>query len=248
MIFGGRLRFMVSTRDRLKQTKEKLVSLLKIYRKPNSKKKKNDLAMNDSDYRLTTLKTTVSALTFTVGELVKQLRLTNLTKASTLTTRRCRSHWRGRSRKKGVTEVDGDDDFAEIDSDSGKAESDKERSGICIAKCVALSQSGYLLEYSSCIQLFAGQDLSPIDSINVQQFSQQVMDLSEYRKKLHEYLVNKMNDIAPNLASLIGEVVDGRFISHAGSLTNLAKCPASILQNLGAEKALFRCLLVSSYL
>jgi nucleolar protein 56 len=66
------------------------------------------------------------------------------------------------------------------------------------------------------------------------------MDLSEYRKKLHEYLVTKMNDIAPNLASLIGEMVGARLISHAGSLTNLAKCPSSTLQILGAEKALFR--------
>lgn len=87
-----------------------------------------------------------------------------------------------------------------------------------------------------------GQDLSPIDLINVQQFAQRVMDLSQYRKKLYEYLVTKMNDIAPNLASLIGEVVGARLISHAGSLTNLAKCPSSTLQILGAEKALFRAL------
>ncbi|KAL5750735.1 hypothetical protein ACOSP7_025338 [Xanthoceras sorbifolium] len=87
-----------------------------------------------------------------------------------------------------------------------------------------------------------GQDLSPVDLINVQMFAQRVMDLSEYRKKLYEYLVTKMNDIAPNLASLIGEVVGARLISHAGSLTNLAKCPSSTLQILGAEKALFRAL------
>ncbi|KAK4767651.1 hypothetical protein SAY86_015401 [Trapa natans] len=87
-----------------------------------------------------------------------------------------------------------------------------------------------------------GQELSPIDLINVQQFAQRVMDLSEYRKKLYDYLVTKMNDIAPNLAALIGEVVGARLISHAGSLTNLAKCPSSTLQILGAEKALFRAL------
>ncbi|CAL0325299.1 unnamed protein product [Lupinus luteus] len=87
-----------------------------------------------------------------------------------------------------------------------------------------------------------GQDLSPVDLINVQQFAQRVMDLSEYRRKLYDYLVAKMSDIAPNLASLIGEVVGARLISHAGSLTNLAKCPSSTLQILGAEKALFRAL------
>ncbi|RRT76887.1 hypothetical protein BHE74_00029314 [Ensete ventricosum] len=89
------------------------------------------------------------------------------------------------------------------------------------------------------LELLRGQDLSPIDLINVQQFAQRVINLSEYRKNLYEYLVTKMNDIAPNLASLIGEVVGARLISHAGSLSNLAKCPASTLQILGAEKALF---------
>lgn len=101
-------------------------------------------------------------------------------------------------------------------------------------KCISHSIF-WILVYCS-----AGQDLSPIDLINVQQFAQRVMDLSEYRKKLYEYLVTKMNDIAPNLTSLIGEIVGARLISHAGSLTNLAKCPASTLQILGAEKALFR--------
>jgi RNA processing factor Prp31 len=48
--------------------------------------------------------------------------------------------------------------------------------------------------------------------------------------------------VAPNLTSLLGETVAARLISHAGSLTNLAKFPASTVQILGAEKALFRAL------
>jgi len=46
--------------------------------------------------------------------------------------------------------------------------------------------------------------------------------------------------VAPNLAALIGETVGARLIAHAGSLVNLAKFPASTVQILGAEKALFR--------
>ena len=46
-----------------------------------------------------------------------------------------------------------------------------------------------------------------------------------------------MHGIAPNLSALIGEIVGARLISHAGSLTNLAKYPASTVQILGAEKA-----------
>lgn len=48
--------------------------------------------------------------------------------------------------------------------------------------------------------------------------------------------------IAPNLTVLVGELVGARLISHAGSLMNLAKHPASTVQILGAEKALFRAL------
>lgn len=87
-----------------------------------------------------------------------------------------------------------------------------------------------------------GQDISPIDLINIETFAKRVISLAEYRHKLHTYLLDKMHVVAPNLSSLIGEIVGARLISHAGSLTNLAKYPASTVQILGAEKALFRAL------
>ncbi|CAI7907939.1 unnamed protein product [Closterium sp. NIES-53] len=87
-----------------------------------------------------------------------------------------------------------------------------------------------------------GQDISPIDLINIEAFASRVVALVEYRRDLHSYLTAKMHDVAPNLAALIGEMVGARLISHAGSLTNLAKYPASTVQILGAEKALFRAL------
>merc|ERR1712083_489802 len=65
---------------------------------------------------------------------------------------------------------------------------------------------------------------------------------TEYRAQLFEYLRNRMQAIAPNLTVLVGELVGARLISHAGSLLNLAKHPASTVQILGAEKALFRAL------
>jgi len=87
-----------------------------------------------------------------------------------------------------------------------------------------------------------GADITEIDMENVTLFAQRVVSLANYRKSLHSYLVSKMNVVAPNLAALIGEMVAARLISHAGSLTNLAKYPASTVQILGAEKALFRAL------
>jgi len=87
-----------------------------------------------------------------------------------------------------------------------------------------------------------GQDISEIDLLNIEKFAKRTISLAEYRQKLHEYLVDRMSGIAPNLAELVGELVGARLISHAGSLTNLAKYPASTVQILGAEKALFRAL------
>ena len=66
--------------------------------------------------------------------------------------------------------------------------------------------------------------------------------LAEYRKSLQAYLHEKMNDVAPSLTALLGDRIGARLISHAGSLTNLSKYPASTVQILGAEKALFRAL------
>merc|ERR1712045_456865 len=81
-----------------------------------------------------------------------------------------------------------------------------------------------------------------IDLINIDRFADRVIALAEYRKELIEYLRSKMDSVAPNLAALVGDAVGARLISHAGSLTNLAKYPASTVQILGAEKALFRAL------
>merc|ERR1719311_326844 len=71
---------------------------------------------------------------------------------------------------------------------------------------------------------------------------EQVVSLSEYRGQLWDYLKNRMQAIAPNLSVMVGELVGARLIAHAGSLMNLAKQPASTVQILGAEKALFRAL------
>ena len=87
-----------------------------------------------------------------------------------------------------------------------------------------------------------GMDVSEIDFLNIHVFATKVINLAEYRRSLLQYLQSKMESIAPNLSSLIGEMVGARLISHAGSLVNLAKYPASTVQILGAEKALFRAL------
>lgn len=93
-----------------------------------------------------------------------------------------------------------------------------------------------------------GMDISPVDLMNIELFAKRVVDLAEYRKSLSNYLHDKMNAVAPNVATLLGDQVGARLISQAGSLTNLAKLPASTVQILGAEKALFRALKARSHL
>lgn len=87
-----------------------------------------------------------------------------------------------------------------------------------------------------------GTEISDSDIAHIHTLCDQVIAISQYRTQLAEYLRNRMGAIAPNLTALVGELVGARLISHAGSLLSLAKHPASTVQILGAEKALFRAL------
>lgn len=98
--------------------------------------------------------------------------------------------------------------------------------------------SGLAERIIEAARISMGQDISETDMDNIVTFAQRVANITEYRKRLFDYLSEKMHTVAPNLSELIGEVVGARLISHAGSLTNLSKYPASTVQILGAEKAL----------
>jgi len=91
-------------------------------------------------------------------------------------------------------------------------------------------------------EISMGTEISDEDILNIKHLCIQVVEIQEYRTQLYEYLKNRMIAIAPNLTILVGELVGARLISHAGSLMNLAKHPASTVQILGAEKALFKAL------
>jgi nucleolar protein 58 len=91
-------------------------------------------------------------------------------------------------------------------------------------------------------EISMGTEISEQDITNINHLCEQIIEIQEYRGQLYEYLKNRMVAIAPNLTILVGELVGARLISHAGSLLNLAKHPASTVQILGAEKALFKAL------
>lgn len=91
-----------------------------------------------------------------------------------------------------------------------------------------------------------GNDLSEVDQKSLADFARYIVEHFDYKRELQSYLRDQMNNVAPNLTELLGESVGARLMTHAGGINNLAKLPASTIQILGAEKALFRALKTKS--
>ncbi|RLN38917.1 nucleolar protein 56-like [Panicum miliaceum] len=93
-------------------------------------------------------------------------------------------------------------------------------------------------QYVKLVQfIINSHSIEPEDGQIVLRLAERVLSLSEYRQKIHEYIVINMREIAPHLSSLIGEIIGACLIAFAGGLPNLAEYPSSSLQKLGAEKA-----------
>ncbi|KAA0192586.1 Nucleolar protein 5 [Fasciolopsis buskii] len=87
-----------------------------------------------------------------------------------------------------------------------------------------------------------GTEVVDDDIEMINELCDQVLEVTESRASLQDYLMKRMVAVAPNLTSLVGELLGARLIARAGTLVNLAKHPSSTVQILGAEKALFRAL------
>lgn len=87
-----------------------------------------------------------------------------------------------------------------------------------------------------------GADLTDADLAQIQALCKDVTHLYQLRQSLEGYLDSTMEEVAPNTKYMVGSLLGARLIAVAGGLTNLAKRPASTIQILGAEKALFRSL------
>ena len=59
-------------------------------------------------------------------------------------------------------------------------------------------------------------------------------------KKLEKQIESDMNRIAPNTSKIVGPLIGARLIALSGGIERFATMPASTVQLLGAEKALFR--------
>ncbi len=85
-----------------------------------------------------------------------------------------------------------------------------------------------------------GADLSPEDEEQVKEVAREGLRLIKLRREQERYIEELMSAEAPNISATAGPILGAKLISMAGGLEKLARLPASTIQVLGAEKALFR--------
>lgn len=84
-----------------------------------------------------------------------------------------------------------------------------------------------------------GWELEEEDLDEIKNLASVILNLLSAKRRIEEYIDKKMREIAPNLREICGSIIGGKLISLAGGLEKLAFMPASTIQVLGAEKALF---------
>jgi nucleolar protein 56 len=87
-----------------------------------------------------------------------------------------------------------------------------------------------------------GGDMTQKNIAMVKKLADEVISQSELRTTLADHIEFAMETVAPNIKAMLTASVGARIIAKAGSLSRLAVLPASTIQVLGAEKALFRAL------
>ncbi len=91
------------------------------------------------------------------------------------------------------------------------------------------------------LQKFASDSMgASFDLGMVQNYANQIVSIDSYRQDLEGYLADLMEKLAPNINAIIGSLIGAKLIAKAGSMKKLAYMPASRIQLLGAEKALYR--------
>ena len=80
----------------------------------------------------------------------------------------------------------------------------------------------------------------PVDDKKIQPLKHAFSVINDEMKNLEKQIEKDMQAIAPNTTQIVGSLIGARLVSLAGGMDRLAFLPASTIQLLGAEKALFR--------
>ncbi len=113
-----------------------------------------------------------------------------------------------------------------------------------------LEQMGYSKNKSRAIlsaaQQSRGAELREEDIARIVQLAEEAQHLFSLRDKLASHVERTMRQVAPNVSEVAGASIGARLVARAGGLEKLAIMPASTIQILGAEKALYRALKTGS--
>jgi len=85
-----------------------------------------------------------------------------------------------------------------------------------------------------------GADLSDKDIEPILNLAKCILENFRLRKLHENYLEELMKSYCPNIQAIAGTMIGGKLLAGAGSLQKMVLFPASTIQLLGAEKALFR--------
>lgn len=114
----------------------------------------------------------------------------------------------------------------------------------------ALERHGYGGKKGEAIMLASerskGGTISEKDMRRIVGLAELAVKTANEREKLAETVDSTMNKIAPNITQVAGATIGARLIARAGGLERMARLPASTIQVLGAEKALFRAIRTGS--
>jgi len=98
--------------------------------------------------------------------------------------------------------------------------------------------------YARAIPQVAKESIgSKVDERDMQaicEYASSIIDASGEERALHAYIEKAMEEIAANVSSVATPYVGALLLEQAGSLEKLASLPASTIQVLGAQKAMFR--------
>ncbi|HLC65468.1 MAG TPA: NOP5/NOP56 family protein [Candidatus Nanoarchaeia archaeon] len=85
-----------------------------------------------------------------------------------------------------------------------------------------------------------GAEFSHLDISPIIELAKGINSMQRLKEAQEKYLEKTMQHLCPNISAVAGTIIGARLLVHARSLKRLAMLPASTVQILGAEQALFR--------
>ncbi|CAL5989910.1 Nop_domain-containing protein [Hexamita inflata] len=99
-----------------------------------------------------------------------------------------------------------------------------------------------LIQLYKAALISTGCEFQEPEYLQLQLLETKCYNLLIEKQQTIKFLERKLQIVAPNVLTVLGTLNTARLIAKAGTLSKLAKAPASTVQLYGAEKALFRVL------